>query len=220
MKFSKQTLAVLKNFATINSHLLIKQGQKLETISAQKNVMASVSVTETFPSEFGIYDLNEFLGAMSLFEDPDLEFGDKSVTISHGGNSIKYYAAAAENLTAPPSKEVQLPSEDVTFRLNTDTFAMIQKTASVLHSGDVSVIGDGSQLKIVVSDKKNSTSNAFESVIGTTDKSFQANLKVDNLKMIPGEYDVTISAKRISKFKAPNSDLQYFVAVEADSTFA
>jgi len=220
MKLSKQTLAVLKNYATINGHLLIKQGTKLETISAQKNVMSSVSVTESFPSEFGIYDLNEFLGALSLFEDPELEFSDKSVMISQGGNSIRYYAAASENLTAPPAKEIQLPSEDVSFRLTTDTFGMIQKTASVLRSADVSVVGDGETLKIVVSDKKNSTSNAFESVIGTTDKTFKANLKVDNLKMIPGEYDVTISAKRISKFKAPNTDLQYFVAVEADSTFA
>lgn len=220
MKLSKQTLAILKNYATINSHLLIKQGQKLGTISAQKNVMSSVSTTETFPVEFGIYDLNEFLGAMSLFDDPDLEFSDKVVKISQGGNSIRYYAAAAENLTAPPAKEISLPSEDVKFRLTTDTFGMILKTASVLSSADVSVIGDGSQLKIVVSDKKNSTANAFESVIGETDKTFQANLKVDNLKMVPGDYDVSISSKRISQFKAPNTDLQYFVAVEADSTFA
>lgn len=219
MKLSKDTIGVLKNFASINGNLLIKEGSKLSTISAQKNVMASVSVAETFDSEFAIYDLNEFLGALSLFEDPELEFSEKSVKIKQGNNSIRYYAADVGNLTVPPAKQIQLPSEDISFDLNAATLAMIQRTASVLHSSDVSVVGDGSKMKIVVADKKNAAANAYEVALADTDKTFKVNLKVDNLKMIPGNYTVTISNKKISRFQATGSDLVYFVAVEADSTF-
>lgn len=219
MKLSKETVGVLKNFANINGNLLIKEGSKLSTISAQKNVMASVSVPEVFDSEFAVYDLNEFLGALSLFEDPDLEFSEKSVRIKQGNNSIRYYAADVGTLTVPPAKQIQLPSEDITFNLDASTLAMIQRTASVLHSADVSVVGDGSKMKIVVADKKNAAANAYEVALAETDKTFKVNLKVDNLKMIPGAYTVTISNKKISRFQANGSDLVYFVAVEADSTF-
>lgn len=219
MKLSKETVGVLKNFASINGNLLIKEGSKLSTISAQKNVMASVSVPEVFDSEFAVYDLNEFLGALSLFEDPDLEFSEKSVRIKQGNNSIRYYAADVGTLTVPPAKQIQLPSEDITFNLDASTLAMVQRTASVLHSADVSVVGDGSKMKIVVADKKNAAANAYEVALADTDKTFKVNLKVDNLKMIPGNYSVTISNKKISRFQATGSDLVYFVAVEADSTF-
>jgi hypothetical protein len=219
MKLSKETVGVLKNFASINGNLLIKEGSKLATISAQKNVMASITVPETFDSEFAIYDLNEFLGALSLFEDPDLEFSEKSVRIKQGNNSIRYYAADAGTLTIPPAKQIQLPSEDITFDLTAATLAMVQRTASVLHSADVSVVGDGSKMKIVVADKKNAAANAYEVALSDTDKSFKVNLKVDNLKMIPGNYSVAISNKKISRFQSSTSDLVYFVAVEADSTF-
>jgi len=228
MKLSKETVGVLKNFATINANLLIKDGSKLSTISAQKNVMASVSVPEVFDSEFAIYDLNEFLGALSLFEDPELDFSEKSVKIKQGNNSIRYYAADVGTLTVPPAKQISLPSDDISFslpsddisfELNASTLAMIQRTASVLHSNDVSVVGDGSMIKIVVADKKNAAANAYEVTLGDTDKTFKINLKVDNLKMIPGNYSVAISNKKISRFQATTSDLVYYVAVEADSTF-
>jgi hypothetical protein len=219
MKLSKETVGVLKNFASINGNLLIKEGSKLSTISAQKNVMASITVPEVFDSEFAIYDLNEFLGALSLFEDPELEFSEKSVKIKQGNNSIRYYAADVGTLTVPPAKQIQLPSEDISFELSAATLAMIQRTASVLHSADVSVVGDGSKMKIVVADKKNAAANAYEVALSDTDKTFKVNLKVDNLKMIPGNYTITISNKKISRFQANGSDLVYFVAVEADSTF-
>jgi hypothetical protein len=219
MKLSKETVAILKNFATINGNMLIKEGNKLSTISPQKNVMASVTVAETFDTEFAIYDLNEFLGAFSLFEDPDLTFSDKSVSIKQGSNSIKYYGAEVANITVPPAKQIQLPSEDITFSLDAAQLAMINRTASVLHSADVSVVGDGSKIKIVVADKKNASANAYEVSIGDTTATFKVNLKVDNLKMIPGSYDVAISNKKISCFKSSTSDLVYFVAVEADSVF-
>lgn len=217
MKLSKETVAIFKNFAGINSNLLLKNGNKLATISAQKNVMADVTVTETFP-DFAIYDLNEFLGAMSLFEDPDLDFKDKFVSIKQGTSEIKFYAADPSVLTAP-SKEITFPSADIEFRLTSHILNMMHKTASVLRAADVSIVGDGTSITAVVGDKKNASGNSFSEPVGTTDKKFRVNLKVENLKMLPGDYDISISSKKISRFKSPSSDLVYYVAVEADSVF-
>lgn len=217
MKLSKETLAVFKNFAGINSNLLLKQGNKLSTISAQKNVMSDTTVVETFP-DFGIYDLNEFLGAMSLFDDPDLSFQEKFVSISQGNMKIKFFAADPSVLTAP-QKAITFPEAEINFTVSAPMLNMIHKTASVLRAADVSIVGDGSVVTVVVGDKKNATGNSFSEAIGTTDKSFKVNLKVENLKMLPGDYDVSISSKKISRFKSPSSDLVYYVAVEADSTF-
>lgn len=217
MKLSKETQALFKNFAGINGNLLLKAGNKLSTISGQKNVMADATVAETFP-DFGIYDLNEFLGAMSLFDDPDLDFQDKYVSISQGNMKIKFFAADASVLTAP-QKSITFPDAEINFSLSAANLQMIHKTASVLRAADVSIVGDGSQIVAVVGDKKNATGNSFSEPVGTTDKSFRVNLKVENLKMLPGDYEVSISSKKISRFKANAGDLVYYVAVEADSTF-
>jgi hypothetical protein len=216
MKLSKETVGLIKNFAGINSNLLLKSGNKLATISAQKNVMADAVVTENFP-DFGIYDLNEFLGAMSLFEDPELTFSDKWVTIEQGGNSIKYFAADASVLTAP-QKAITFPDPEIEFSMSANMLSMIQRTASVLRSSDVSIVGDGSTMTVVVGDKKNATGNSYNSLVGASDKKFKVNLKVENLKMIPGDYTVSVSSKKISRFKGAG-DLVYYVAVEADSSF-
>jgi hypothetical protein len=216
MKLSKETTALIKNFASINSNLLLKSGNKLATISAQKNVMADATVSETFP-DFGIYDLNEFLGAMSLFEDPELDFSEKYVTIKQGNMSIKYFAADASVLTAP-QKSITFPEAEIEFTVTAAMLNMIHRTASVLRAADVSIVGDGSTITAVVGDKKNATGNSFSEPVGTTDKTFKVNLKVENLKMIPGDYAVSISSKKISRFKG-NGDLVYYVAVEADSSF-
>lgn len=216
MKLSKETQALFKNFAGINTNLLLKQGNKLATISAQKNVMADVTVTETFP-DFGIYDLNEFLGAMSLFDDPELEFTDKVCKITQGDMSIKFYAADASVLTAP-TKAITFPDAEINFNLSGAILQMIQRTASVLKATDVSVVGEAGVITVVVGDKKNATGNSFSEPVGTTDKTFKVNLKVENLKMIPGDYAVSVSSKKISRFKGAG-DLVYYVAVEADSTF-
>ena len=217
MKLSKETVALFKNFAGINSNLLLKAGNKLATISAQKNVMSDATVSETFP-DFAIYDLNEFLGAMSLFDDPDLDFQDKYVSISQGSMKIKFFAADASVLVAP-QKAITFPEAEINFNITADKLQMIQKTASVLRAADVSIVGDGSTITIVVGDKKNATGNSFSEPVGTTDKSFRVNLKVENLKMLPGDYEVSVSSKKISRFKSTSSDLVYYVAVEADSTF-
>jgi len=217
MKLSKETVGLIKNFAGINSNLLLKSGNKLATISAQKNVMADATVTETFP-DFGIYDLNEFLGAMSIFEDPELEFSEKYVTIKQGNISIKYFAAEASVLTAP-QKAITFPDAEIEFNLTANMLEMIRKTAGVLRASDLTIVGDGSKITAVVGDKKNATGNTFQETLGTTDKQFKVYLKVDNLKMIPGDYTVSISSKKISRFKGAG-DLVYYVAVEADSVFS
>jgi len=217
MKLSKETVALFKNFAGINTNLLLKNGNKLATISAQKNVMADATVGETFP-DFGIYDLNEFLGAMSLFDDPELEFQNKFVSIKQGSMNIKFFAADASVLTAP-QKSITFPEAEIEFKMTSAMLNMIQKTSSVLRADDVSIIGDGSSMNVVVGDKKNATGNSFSEPVGTTDKKFRVNLKVENLKMLPGDYDVSISSKKISRFKSTGNDLVYYVAVESDSTF-
>lgn len=218
MKLSKETLAVFKNFSNINGNLSIKAGSKLTTISAGKNIMAEVVVAETFPIDFGIYDLNEFLGAMSLFETPELEFTDKHVTIKEGKNGIRYFAANQSVLTVVPAIK-QFPTPDIEFDLSGQMLNQIQRVASILRVSDFSVVGDGSVITINVGDKTNPTGNTFSSEIGVTDKSFQVNFKVENLKMMPGDYAVAIGAKKISRFKATSQQLVYYVALELDSKF-
>lgn len=217
MKLSKHTTEILKNYAHINGNLLLKAGNKLGTISEQKNIMASTPVTETFPSEFGIYDLNEFLAALSIFEDPELEFADKFVTIKQGNNHIKYYASETANLTVP-QKDIVFPEAEINFNLTAATLDLIRKTAGVLSAPDLAIVGENGKITAQVGQKKNATANSYDVDLGSTDKSFRVNLKVENLKMLPGNYDVSISSKRISRFQGTN-DLVYYVAVEADSAF-
>jgi hypothetical protein len=219
MQLSKETLAVLKNFASINDNILLKPGSKLATISAQKNIMASMTVGESFEQEFGIYNLNEFLGALSLFGEPELEFNDKFVLLSEGRNSIKFFAADPSVLVVP-TKEINFPSADVEFTLSQEDLNVVLRTASILRAPDVAIDGNGSRLSVIVSDKKNETSNKSVIDIGETEGNFRVNLKVENLKLIPGEYNVSLSSKRISRFSSTSSDLVYYVAIEADSSFA
>lgn len=218
MKLSKDTLNIIKNFASINSNLTIKGGNKLTTVSPQKNILAEVVLEESFPIDFGIYDLNEFLGAMSLFESPDLEFNDKYVSIKENKNNVKYFAASPGVLTAVPTIK-PFPDPDVEFNLSAQMLNQIQRVASILKVADFSVIGDGQNISVSVGDKSNPTGNSFNSEIGETDKNFKVNFKVENLKMLPGDYKVSIGGKKISRFQAHGVNLVYYCAIELDSTF-
>lgn len=218
MKLSKDTLALFKNFASINSNLTIKAGNKLTTISSGKNIMAETVVGEQFPSEFGIYDLNEFLGAMSLFENPELDFSDKFVTIKEGKNSVRYFAANQSVLTVVPNVK-QFPNPDIEFDLTSQMLTQVQRVASILKVSDISFVGDGSTVTVNVGDKSNPTGSSFDSEIGVTDKVFKVKFKVENLKMMTGDYRVAIGGKKISRFQATNQQLMYYVAIELDSTF-
>lgn len=218
MKLSKDTLSVFKNFASINSNLSIKAGKTLVTMSTGKNIIAKADVAEEFPIDFGIYDLNELLGTLSLFESPELEFTDKSVTIKEGKNSVKFFAANAQVLTPVPAMKA-FPEPDIQFDLPQQMLSQIQRVASILKVADFSISGDGNVITIAVGDKKNPTGTTFDSELGTTDKTFKVNLKVENLRMLATDYTVSIGGKKIARFQSTNNLLTYFVAIELDSTF-
>ena len=220
MKLSDKTLSVLKNFSTINQSILVKQGTQLRTISVAKNILAEANIDEDFPRDFAVYDLNQFLNGLSLHQDPDLDFSPPSyISIKEGKRRVKYFYADPNVIVSPPDKEITLPSEDVHFQLDSSALEKLLKAAAVYQLPDFSVIGEAGVVKLVVRDKKNDTSNEFAVVVGETDKEFIFNFKVENIKIIPGAYDVIVSSKLLSKFTNTNFDLKYYIALEPDSTF-
>jgi len=218
MKLSKDTLAVFKNFASINSNMSIKAGNKLATMTVGKNIIAEAILPETFPIDFGIYDLNEFLGTLSLFDSPELEFSEKSLTIKEGKHSVKYYAANPTVLTPVPTLK-PFPTPDIEFTLSAQMLNQIQRVSSILKVADLSISGDGKVVSVCVGDNKNPTGTTFDSELGSTDKTFKVNLKVENLRMMPADYLVSIGGKKICRFYSESSHLTYFVAIELGSTF-
>ena len=219
MQFSKETLAILKNFAGINQNILLKQGSVLKTISPQKNVMASVTIPDVIPVDFHIYDLSEFLGALSLFENPSINFSSQVATISEGSDCINFHAADPSVLSLPPEKNIAFPAADVEFDMSAANLVKIIRTASVLKANELSIVGEDGTLKLVVGDSKNSASNTFKITLGETSESFRANIKVENLKMITQDYTVSISSKKISCWVAKGGDMTVYVALEATSSF-
>ena len=220
MKLTDSTLTVLKNFAGINNSILVKQGSKLRTISVAKNILAEADITEDFPKDVAIYDLNQFLNGLSLHQDPNLDFSEDSyLTIREGKRRVKYFYADPQVIISPPEKEIALPSEDVCFQLESVTLEKLLKAAAVYQLPDLAAVGEAGVVKLVVRDKKNDTSNEFAVVVGETDKDFTLNFKVENIKIIPGAYDVVISSKLLAKFTNSNYNLIYYIALEPDSTF-
>ena len=220
MKLSESTLSVLKNFSTINQSILFKQGRKLRTISVMKNILAEATIDEELPKDFGIYDLNQFLNGMGLHQSPELDFANDSyVVIKEGKMRTKYFFADANVIITPPDKPLELPSEDVTFDLSTDQLDKLLKAAAVYQLPDLSAVGENGVVKLVVRDKKNDTSNDFAITVGETDSTFSFNFKVENIKILPGTYDVVVSQKLLSRFTSKNHDLTYYIALEPDSTF-
>ena len=220
MKLSDKTLSLLKNFSGINQSILFKEGDKLRTISVMKNILAEATITETFPKDFGIYDLNQFLNGLSLHQTPELDFeNDKYVMIREGKSRSKYFFADPSVIVTPPDKEILLPSEDVCFVLNTQQLDKLLKAAAIYQLPDLSAVGEAGVVKLVVRDKKNDTSNDFSIVVGETDSIFTFNFKVENIKILPGAYEVVISQKLLSQFTSTDRDLKYYIAMEPDSTF-
>ena len=220
MKLSDNALAILKNFAGINNSILVKEGNKLRTISVAKNILAEAEIKEEFPRDFAIYDLNQFLNGLSLHQDPDLDFNqDTYLSIKEGKRRVKYFFADPNVIIAPPEKEIQLPTEDVCFQMDSVTLEKLVKAASVYQLPDLSAIGENGVIKLVVRDKKNDTSNEYAIVVGETDKEFTFNFKVENIKIIPGAYDVVVSSKLLSQFTNTQHNLKYYIALEPDSTF-
>jgi len=220
MNLSDQTLTILKNFAGINNSILVKQGNNLRTISVAKNILAEARIDEEFSRDFAIYDLNQFLNGLGLHQDPELDFKEDSyLTIREGKRRVKYFFADPAVIISPPEKEITLPSEDVRFKLESTCLEKLLKAAAVYQLPDFSVVGGNGAVYLVVRDKKNDTSNDFSIVVGETDKKFSFNFKVENIKILPGTYQVSISEKLLSKFVNENYNLTYFIALEPDSTF-
>jgi hypothetical protein len=228
MKLSKETLAIMKNFAGINANLMLKNGNKISTISPAKSVMAVAQISENLPingsGNFGIYELNDFLSAYTLMEDADLTFADKFCIISKGHQKIKFYAASSEALLVP-SKESLPVSDDVSFNLKASDLDMISKSAAILKVSDISIVSKDGKVSVEVADKKAkqvgqlpSSTNAFNIDIGTSDKEFKVNMKVENLqKIVLTDYVVTVDSKKLSKFSATKGSLVYYIAIESDS---
>ena len=220
MKLSDNALAILKNFAGINNSILVKQGNKLRTISVAKNILAEAEIKEDFPRDFAIYDLNQFLNGLSLHQDPDLDFNqDSYLSIKEGKRRVKYFFADPNVIIAPPEKEITLPSQDVCFQLDSVTLDKLVKAAAVYQLPDMSAIGENGVIKLVVRDKKNDTSNEYAIVVGETSDEFEFNFKVENIKIIPGAYEVVVSSKLLSQFTNTQHNLKYYIALEPDSSF-
>ena len=219
MFLSQETVSILKNFSTINQSILIKAGKKVRSMSVMKNILVEADITEEFESDVAIYDLNQFLACLSLIPGGEVTLDKNSIVVSDDKNSIDYRYSDPSVITAPPDKELKLPSEDVSVVLTEDHLETVKKAAAVLQIPDVSIVGDGEKIYLTVRDKKNSGSNSYKIEVGDTEDEFQFNLKVENLKVLADNYDVTISKKNLARFQSHSRPLVYFIALEPDSTY-
>ena len=224
MKLSEHTTSVLKNFASINQNLVIKEGKTISTMSAMKNIVAKAEVDEDFPREIAIYDLNEFLAALSLFTNPVLDFSENFVMIieeGKTGNSLKYFYSDPSVVTTP-SSEITMPETEVNFSLDSSDLSKVQRAASVIGSPDLVLEKNGVGSYLTVKDKKNDTANNYSldvDVEGKGDYNFY--FKVENLKLMPLTYDVKVSSKNISHFKSQTSNaVEYWIALEPESSYS
>jgi len=221
MNLTSDTISVLKNFSDINQNILVKPGNKVQTISTMKNILAEAEVPEKFESEFAIYDLPEFLRSVELFDKPDLKFNGGayvSIAESNTNQSIKYFFADKSVIVAP-NKSINMPDKFITFTLKKDQFTKLLKGVTTLNLPDVAVKGDGKKIKLVCTDKKNKSSNEYSVDVGESDKKFTAYFKTENFKQIVDDYDVAISKAKISHFVNRNKSVQYWIALEPDSEF-
>jgi len=223
MKLSEHTVEVLKNFASINQNLVIKEGNTLTTMSAMKNIVAKAEVEESFKKEVAIYDLNEFLASLSLFASPVLEFNEGFVTIKEENtpkNSLKYFYSDPSVVTSP-NKTITMPSKEVSFTLNGDNLTKLKRAAGVIGAPDLVLEKKNADVFLTVKDKKNDTANTFSVDVDTVEdgSDFKFFFKVENLKVMDGDYDVDISSKNISHLASSNKDVEYWVALEPESSY-
>ena len=220
MKISNLTLEVLKNFASINQNIVVRAGQPVKTIAQAKNVLAQFDAPEDFPVDFGIYDLNEFLAAVNLIEDAELEFTSKNVVVKNATSQISYTFSSPEILTTAPEKAVEMPSSDVVVTISESDLAQVRRVASVFGHTELAVVGDKNGAKLSVLDTTNATANTFETTLSDVksdldEYSFVVN--IPNLKLISGDYEVTFSKALISLWEHSTYPVSYHVALDATS---
>ena len=221
MKISDNTIGILRNFSDINANILFKPGKTLSTMSTMKNIMAQADVEEEFESEFGVYDLPEFLRAIDSFQTPVLKFnGTANLKIQDEKSTLSArYAFADKSTLRYPSKQISIPDKTVTFSLKNSDYESVKKLYTNLSLPDIAFKGENGKIKLVALDKKNSNSNESSVVVGETDLEFTAYIKAENMKIIPGDYDVALSKAKIAHFINRKVKVQYWIALEADSTF-
>jgi hypothetical protein len=221
MKLSETTINLLKNFSTINQGIQIKPGQVIRTISKQQNVLGKASVSETFDSEFVIYDLNRFLSLISSLSDPEITINaeNKNLTVKSGTSKTTYGLSDESMIVAPPSKELKVEDAEVNFSLSKDNFNQVLKLSGILGLPNIAVVGDGTDISISALDVKNDESDNFSIKVGDTTSNFKFIFNTENLKMIPGTYNVAISSKGISHFVNANDPVEYWVATESGSKY-
>lgn len=219
MQLSEKTMTILKNFSAINPSIVVKEGNVLSTISPGKTILARATVPDAFPRKFALYMVNKFINTMTLYSNADVEFNDKGITITGTGSSDKTILTYGDEsaIKTPPEKQISLPSIDASCTITNDQFNKVNKFLGVLGVGDIGIIGDGSNVVLRAFDSANSTSDHHDIKIGETDKTFKAIFKSENIKIIPGDYDVSISSKGISHFRG--AEVEYWIAVESSSTF-
>ncbi len=221
MKLSDNTVDILKNFSAINPNMLFRPGSTISTIAEAKNIVASAKISEQIPAEFGIFDLTQFLSTISLLENPELEFTDSSVMVRDGNASIQYYYSSPDVLTVP-NKTVNMPNADVVFNLSSDMISKIKRAASVLGHPTLQILGSKGKITLQIVDLKNPTANKYTIVIdekNACNEVFSFIMVIGNLKMMAGDYVVSVSSKLISHFKNTSTPVEYWIALEKTSTF-
>ena len=216
MQFSNETVQILKNFANINSNILIRKGKSISTISTAKNIFAKASVSEDFPVEVPIYDLNSLLALLTLMDQQNVEFGEKSLTISKDGGKFEYFYSNANVIVAAPDKSIELDNH-FQFKLTAEDVNMIMKAAAITAAPTISVTCSNQEVVLSVGDRKNDTANSYNKIIGPGIADFDCHMAVENFKLIPDAYTVTISKKKFFHFKHETKSIEYFVAMEPDS---
>ena len=213
-----RTVEILKNFCTINKSIVIKPGNQLSTLSINKNILAVADVEEAFDSEIAIYDLGMFINGLMLLDQPKINTDSKSyvtITDAAGRSKTRYFYADPDIITQAPEEEIKLPSMDVSFHLDAETLRQLNKAASIYALPDLCLFGDGEEMNLTVTDKKNETSNNFSVKVGNTDQNFCHCFRVENLKLLAGAYDVSISSKNVAKFQG--NGIKYYIALEPNA---
>lgn len=216
MQISNETIQILKNFASINSNLMIRKGKRLATISTAKNIFAKAEVAEDFPAEVAIYDLNSLLALLTLMENQNVEFGEKSLIISKDNGKFEYFYASPSVIVAAPEKDIELDTH-YQFKLSADDVNMIMKAAAITGAPAISITAKSGKVNLAVGDRKNDTANSYKKTIGETDLGFECHMAVENFKILPEAYTVTISKKKAFLFKSETKSIEYFIAMENDS---
>jgi hypothetical protein len=221
MKLSESTINVLKNFATINSGMQFKQGSTVRTISKQQNVLGKATVSETFESDFVIYDLNRFLSLVGSLDNPEIVINTdtKNLTVKSGTSKTTYGLSDEAMIVAPPAKEIKVENAEVNFTLTKDNLNQVLKLSGILGLPNIAVVGDGESVSISAIDAKNDDADTFSIKVGEQSANFKFIFNTENLKMIPGTYNVAISSKGISHFKHATDNIEYWVATEAGSKY-